>query len=76
MEKKRIKTKIRVGSDVKTKVRDMEENTREVRTRRMRKEVVGCVHAVAGKKNFLVQFEDDQKKEMSYVSILYVCSKE
>ena len=28
-----------------------------------------------GEKKFLVQFEDGQKKEMSYVSILYVCSK-
>ena len=63
-EKKRIKTKIGVGSVVNAKVGEIEENTREGRIRRMRKEVVGCIRAVAGKKIFLVQFGDGQKKEM------------
>ena len=55
-EKKQIKPKIGVGSLVKEKFIKMEENTREVIIRRTRKEVVGCVQAVVGKKNFLVQF--------------------
>ena len=40
---------------MKAKVRDMEEKTREVRNRRMRKYVVGCVKDVIGKKKLLVQ---------------------
>ena len=40
-EKKRIKPKIGVGSLVKAKARKMEENTREGRSGRMRKDVVG-----------------------------------
>ena len=35
-----------------------------------------CVQDVAGKKKFLVKFEDDQNKYMSCVFILYVCLKE
>ena len=75
-EKKRIKTKIGVGSVVKAKVREIEENTREGRSRRMRKEVVGCVQDVVGKKRFLVQFGDGQKKEMSYILLAFLSSKE
>ena len=74
-EKDRIKTKIGVGSLVKAKVRKMEENTREGRSRRTRKEVVGCVEAVVGKKKFLVQFEYGNKIEKSSISLLYRCSK-
>ena len=64
-EKKRIKTKIGLGSVIKAKVGETEENTREGRSRTMRKEGVGCVQDVVGKNKFLVQFEDGQKKEMS-----------
>ena len=56
MENKRIKTKIGVGSVVKTKVGEMEEKIRLGITRRAIKEVVGCVQAVADKKKLLVQF--------------------
>ena len=42
-EKKRIRKKIGVGSALKSKVGDIEENTREGRIRSMRKEVVVCV---------------------------------
>ena len=45
-EKKRINPKIRVGYLVKAKVGNTEEKKREGRSRRMRKEVVGCVQAV------------------------------
>ena len=56
------KTKIGVGSVVKAKVGELEKITREVRSRRMRKDVVGFVHRLVGKNNFLVLFEDGQKK--------------
>ena len=74
-ENKRIKTKIGVGSLIKAKVGNMEENTREGRSRMTRKEVVGCVQSVMGKKKFLVQFEDGKKREMSSCLLVYVCSK-
>ena len=47
--KKQTKTKIWVVSFVKAKVGDIEENKKEERIRRMRKEVLGCVHAVLDK---------------------------
>ena len=64
-EKKRIKTKIRVGYIVKANVLEIYENTREGRIRRIIKEMFGCVQTVAGKKRFLVKFLDGQKKYMS-----------
>ena len=54
----------------------MEENTREGRSRRMSKDVVGCVHSVVGKKKFLVQFEDGQKRDMRSCSLVYICWKQ
>ena len=48
--------KIGVGSAVTAKVGEMEEMTREERSRRTRKELVGCVQAVVGKNKCLVQF--------------------
>ena len=61
---KQTKTKIAVGSVVKAKVGELEKIIRKGRSRRMRKEVVGCVHSVVGKNNFLVLFEDGQKEEI------------
>ena len=60
MEKKRIKTKIGAGSVVKENFGDIEENTREGRSRRIMKEVMGCVQSVVRKKKILVQFENGQ----------------
>ena len=51
--KKQTKTKIGVGSIVKDKVGELENITRGGRIRMMRKEVVGCVQIIMGKKNFL-----------------------
>ena len=65
-----------MGSVVKAKVGELEKITREVRIRRMGKDVVGCVHSVVGKKKFLVQFEDGQKKEISSSSLVFLSSKE
>ena len=56
--KNQTKTKIGVGSVVKAMVGDLENITREGRSRRMRKYVVVCVQSVVWKNNFLVQFED------------------
>ena len=47
---------------MKAKVSDMEEKTREGRIRRMSKELVDIVQDVAGKKKFVVETEDGNKK--------------
>ena len=73
---KQIKTKIGVGSVVKAKVGELEKITREGRSRRMRKEVVGCVQSVVGKNEFLFIFEDGQKKEIGSSSLVYLSEKE
>ena len=54
----------------------MDEITREVRSRRMRKDMVGCVQSVVGKKKLLVQFENGNKKDVSYSSLVFLSSKE
>ena len=56
------KMKIVVGSVVTAKVGEMENNKREGRIRRTRNEVVGCVKAVVGNKNYQIQFEDGHAK--------------
>ena len=73
---KQTKTKIVVGSVVKAKVGDLEKITREGRTRRMRKEVVGCVQSGVGKNKFPVLFEYGQKKEIGSCSLVYLNEKE
>ena len=65
-----------MGDVVKAKVGELENITREVRIRRMRKDVVGCVHGVVGKNKFLIQFEDGQKKEISSSLLVFLSSKE
>ena len=42
----------------------------------MRKDVVGCVHAVVAKNKFLVQFKDGIKRYISSSLLSYLCSKE
>ena len=74
--KKQTKTKIWVGSVVKAKVGELENISREGRRRSMKKEVVGCVQDVAGNKNFLVQFEDGKKKEISSSLLMFLSPKE
>ena len=56
-------------------VGELEKITREGRSRRMRKEVVGCVHSVVCKKKFLLQFEDGKKKEIGSCLLVYLSEK-
>ena len=49
------KMNIGMGSVVTEKVRDIEENNREGRSRNMMKGLVVCVQVMAEKKTFLVQ---------------------
>ena len=65
-----------MGSVVKAKVGELENIKMEGRSRRTRKDVVGCVHSVVGKKKFIVQFEGGQRKEISSSSIVLLSSKE
>ena len=44
--------KIGVGSMATSKVGEMEQKAKLGRSRRLRKEVAGCVKAIAGKKRF------------------------
>ena len=51
-EVKQGKMKVRVGSAMTLKAGEMEEKAREGRSRRTRKEVVGCVQDVVRNNNF------------------------
>ena len=42
----------------------------------MRKYVLGCLHSVAGKNYFLVQFKYGQKKEIRSSLVVFLSSKE
>ena len=64
-----------MGSVVKAKVGEMEENIMEGISRRMRKGVMRCVQDVVGKKKFLFQLECGQKKDVGYCFLLFLCSE-
>ena len=74
--KKQTKKKIGVGFVVKANVGELENITKEGRSRRTRKEVLGCVHSVVVKKKFLFQFEDGLRKEIGSSSLVFLSSKE
>ena len=74
--KKQSKTKIGVGSVVKAKVGELEDITREERIRSTRKEVVGYVHNMMGKKKFLVKLKDGQNKDISSSLLVFLSPKE
>ena len=63
--KKQIKTKHWVGFVVTAEVGELENITREGRSRNMWKAVVGFVQGVLVKKKLPVQFKDGQKKDIS-----------
>ena len=69
-------TEIGAGSVVNANVGELENITREGRSRRTRKYAVGCVEIVMGKKKFIFQFEDGQKKEISSSLLVILSSKE
>ena len=75
-EKKQTKTQIGMGSVVKAKVGEIEENTREGIIRMIRKEVVVCVQDFMLKNILLVQFGDGNKKEISSSLFVFLSSKE
>ena len=75
-DKKQTKKKIGLGYVVKEKVGEMEDNTREGRSRRMRKYVVGCVQTVVGKKRLLFQLEYGKNEYMSSCLLVFLCPKE
>ena len=56
--------KIGLGSAVKEKVREMEENKGEGSSRRTRKEVLVCVQDLVENNKPLVQFGYSQKRDM------------
>ena len=70
------KMKTGVGSFVTAEVEEAEENTMEGRSRGVMSQVVGCVQALVGKKKFIVQSEDSQRREMNSSLWLYVSSKD
>ena len=47
-----------VGTVVKTKIGELEEEVRVGSSRRMRKELTGVVQGVSGKRRFLVRFQN------------------
>ena len=47
-----------VGTVVKAKIRELEEEVRVGSSRSMRKELTGVVQAISGKRRFLVRFHD------------------
>ena len=65
-----------MGYFVTSKVGELDKITREGKIRSMRKEVVGCVHIVLGKKKLLVQFEDGQMKYISYYLLVFLSLKD
>ena len=65
-----------MGSVVKAKVGELENITREGRSRRMSREVVVCVQSVVGKNNFLVLFEYWQKKYIGSCSLVYLSEED
>ena len=75
-EKARINMNIRVGSVVNSEVGDMEKKAREGRIRSTRKDVVGCVQDVIGKKKILVQFKGAHEIYISTSLMLHLFKKE
>ena len=54
-----------VGTAVKAKIGELEEEVRVGSSRRMRKGLNGVVQAISGKMRFLVRFHDGCKKNLS-----------
>ena len=57
--------KIVVGTAVKAKIGELEEEVRVGSSRRMRKELNGVVQGVSRRRRFLVRFQNGCKKNLS-----------
>ena len=65
-----------VGTVVKSKIRELEEEVRVGSAIRMRKEFTGVVQAILGKRRFLVRFYDGCKKNLSSNQLTVVAAHE
>ena len=68
--------KIVVGTVVKAKIGELEEEVRVGSSRRMRKELTGVVQDISGKRRFLVRFHDECKKNLSSNQLTIVAAHE
>ena len=68
--------KIVVGTSVKAKIGELEEEVRVGSTRRMRKELTGVVKAISGKRKLLVRFHDGCEKNLSSYQLTVVTAHE
>ena len=68
--------KIVVGTVVKAKIGELEEEVRVGSARRMRKELTGVVQAISGKRRFLVRFHDGCEKNLSSNQLTVVAAHE
>ena len=68
--------KIVVGTVVKAKIGELEEEVRVGSARRMRKELTCVVQAISGKRSFLVRFHDGCKNNLSSNQLTVVAAHE
>ena len=65
-----------VGTVVKAKIRELEEEVRVGSAIRMRKELTGVVQYISGKSRFLVRFHDGCEKNLSSNQLTVVAAHE
>ena len=66
-----------MGKVVKSKVSDLEEDTKKVYSKRLRKEMPGIVQEVVGNRRYFLRFEDGSEKDIlsSQLTIVVVKSE-
>ena len=65
-----------VGTAVKAKIGELEEEVRVGSSRRMSKELTGLVQSISGKRRFLVRFHDGCEKNLSSNQLTIVAAHE
>ena len=65
-----------VGTVVKAKIGELEEEVRVGSSRRMRKEFTGVVQGVSGRRRFLVRFQNGCEKNLSSNQLTVVTAHE
>ena len=65
-----------VGTVVKAKIGELEEEVRVGRSRRMRKELTGVVQGIPGKRRFLMRFHDGCENNLSSNQLTVVAAHE